>query len=54
MTTKAVGEEGFRWFIGVVEDRDDPKKQGRVRIRIYNVHGDKVEVPTADLPWAKH
>lgn len=52
MTTKAVGEEGFRWFIGVVEDRDDPEKQGRVRVRIYNVHGDKVEVPTADLPWA--
>lgn len=52
MTTKAVGEEGFRWFIGVVEDRDDPEQQGRVRVRIYNVHGDVVETPKNTLPWA--
>lgn len=59
MTTAAIGEEGFRWFIGVVEDRDDPKKLGRVRVRIYNVHPftssgapDKVNVPTDHLPWA--
>jgi len=52
MTTKAVGEEGFRWFIGVVEDRDDPEQQGRVRVRIYNVHGDIVETPTTTIPWA--
>lgn len=52
MATKSVGEEGFRWFVGVVEDRDDPEKQGRVRLRIYNVHGDKVETPTSTLPWA--
>jgi hypothetical protein len=59
MTTAAIGEEGFRWFIGVVEDRDDPKKMGRVRVRIYNVHPfttsgapDKANVPTEHLPWA--
>jgi len=52
MATKAVGEEGFRWFIGVVEDRDDPEQQGRVRVRIYNVHGDIVETPRNTLPWA--
>ena len=52
MTVKAVGEEAFRWFIGVVEDRDDPEKQGRVRVRIYNVHGNAVEAPTNTLPWA--
>lgn len=52
MTTKSVGEEGFRWFIGIVEDRDDPEKQGRIRVRIYNVHGDSVEAPTSTLPWA--
>lgn len=52
MATKNVGEEGFRWFVGVVEDRDDPEKQGRVRLRIYNVHGDVVETPTNTLPWA--
>lgn len=54
-----MGEEGFRWFFGKVEDRDDPKKIGRVRVRIYNVHPfktsgepDIVSVPTAHLPWA--
>lgn len=52
MATKNLGEEGFRWFIGVVEDRDDPDLQGRVRVRVYNVHGDSVETPTNTLPWA--
>ena len=59
MTTYAMGEEGFRWFFGKVEDRDDPKKIGRVRLRIYNVHPfktsgepDIVSVPTSHLPWA--
>ncbi len=59
MTTAYLGEEGFRWFIGKVEDRNDPKKIGRVRVRIYNVHpfkedgtSDTVNVPTAHLPWA--
>ena len=59
MTTKFLGEEGFRWFFGKVEDRNDPKKIGRVRVRIYNVHPftndgnpDTVNVPTSHLPWA--
>lgn len=59
MTTAALGEEGFRWFFGVVEDRNDPKKIGRLRVRIYNVHPfksngtpDTVNVPTDHLPWA--
>ena len=59
MTTHTMGEEGFRWFFGIVEDRDDPKKIGRVRVRIYNVHPftaggspDTVNVPTDHLPWA--
>ena len=53
MTTKFLGEEGFRWFIGVVADRDDPEKRGRVRARIYGVHDqDEVLVPTPTLPWA--
>lgn len=59
MTTAYLGEEGFRWFLGKVEDRDDPKKIGRIRVRIYNVHPftddgnpDKVNVPTEHLPWA--
>lgn len=52
MTTEALGQEGFRWFIGVVEDRDDPKKLGRVKVRAHGIHGTKVEAPTDTLPWA--
>jgi len=52
MTTQSLGEEGFRWFIGFVEDRNDPLKQGRIKVRALNVHGNNVETPTKDLPWA--
>ena len=52
MTTKNLGAEGFFWFFGVVEDREDPQKLGRVKVRIHNFHGDKVKTPTADLQWA--
>ncbi len=52
MTTKSVGEEGFRWFLGRVEDRDDPEKIGRLKVRAFNIHGDTTEAPTSTLPWA--
>lgn len=53
MTTRSVGAEGFRWFIGVVEDREDPLKLGRLRVRIFNVHSEnKAATPTKELPWA--
>lgn len=53
MTTRLIGQEGFRWFLGVVEDRDDPLKLGRLRVRVYNVHSPKQSrVSTDNLPWA--
>lgn len=53
MTTRSLGEEGFRWFIGVVESREDPLMLGRVRVRIVNVHSEKKsKVGTDELPWA--
>lgn len=53
MTTRNLGQEGFRWFIGVIEDREDPLKLGRVKVRIYNVHSMKQSrVSTDGLPWA--
>ena len=52
MSTKFAGLEGFFWWFGVVEDRKDPEKLGRVRVRIYNFHGDKTLTPTDDLQWA--
>ena len=43
----------FSWFVGVVEDRQDPQKAGRLRVRCLGAHtADKLTLPTADLPWA--
>ena len=28
-----MGKDGFQWFVGVVEDRDDPKRMGRLNVR---------------------
>lgn len=42
----------FEWFIGVVEDRDDPNKLGRLRVRAFGYHADSGAIPTSDLPWA--
>ena len=40
-------------FYGVVEDRNDPKQLGRLRVRVLGKHTeDKVQLPTSDLPWA--
>jgi hypothetical protein len=48
-----MGLGGFLWFFGVVEDRQDPLKVGRLRVRIVGVHTqDKLALPTADLPWS--
>lgn len=43
----------FSTFIGVVEDRNDPAKLGRCRVRMFWYHtDDKSELPTQDLPFA--
>ena len=48
-----MGKNGFIWFVGVVEDRTDPKHLGRLRVRCLGYHTeDLVKLPTADLPWA--
>ena len=48
-----MGRDGFNWFVGVVEDRNDPQQIGRVRVRCLGYHTeDVVALPTADLPWA--
>lgn len=49
-----IGLEGFIWWIGVVEDRQDPEKLGRVRVRCFGWHTDEKEkIPTDSLPWAQ-
>ena len=48
-----MGLGGFFYFFGVVEDRQDPLKTGRLRVRIVGTHTqDKLALPTTDLPWA--
>ena len=54
MTQNFLGLDGFIWFYGVVEDRNDPYFIGRVRVRCFGHHtGNILELPTEDLPWAQ-
>ena len=48
-----IGRDNFIWWIGVVEDIDDPLKLDRVRARIFGVHSSNLqELSTFDLPWS--
>jgi hypothetical protein len=51
---KFLGHNGFLWFVGVVEDRQDPQYTGRVRVRCLGHHTSNTTIlPTSDLPWAQ-
>jgi hypothetical protein len=40
-------------YTGVVENRNDPLKLGRVKVRVHGVHNTDIAIlPTEDLPWA--
>jgi len=53
MNDKFLGFNGFIWFVGVVEGRNDPTFTGRLKVRALGHHtGNKEILPTADLPWA--
>jgi hypothetical protein len=49
-----IGQDGFVWWIGVVEDINDPLTLGRCKVRCFGYHPAKSTnlVPTEDLPWA--
>ena len=49
-----IGQDGFVWWIGVVEDINDPLTLGRCRVRCFGYHPAKSTnlVPTEDLPFA--
>jgi len=48
-----MGLDGFIWFVGVVENRNDPAELGRVQVRCLGYHTEDLSlIPTADLPWA--
>ena len=53
MDNYKMGQDGFIWFVGVVEDRNDPSKLGRVKVRCLGFHTEDLnKIPTDDLPWA--
>lgn len=48
-----IGKNEFCWWVGVVEDINDPIQLGRVRVRCFGYHtDDKGAIPTDQLPWA--
>jgi hypothetical protein len=48
-----IGKDGFNWWLGVVESRNDPLKMGRCQVRIFGHHTENKQlIPTEDLPWA--
>ena len=50
---KFAGKDGFVWWIGIVEDRQDPLKLGRVRVRCVGWHAEnKMLLPTNMLPFS--
>jgi len=52
-STQRTGNDGFYWFIGVIEDIKDPLQIGRVRVRAVGDHTQsKSLIPTNTLPWA--
>lgn len=41
------------FYVGIVENRMDPLKLGRVQVRVFGVHSESLKnVPTVSLPWA--
>ena len=48
-----IGSDGFRWWIGQVEDTEDPKESGRCKVRIVGLHPKECSTVTNEnLPWA--
>ena len=48
-----IGYDNFVWWLGVVEDDQDPLHLGRCRVRIFGSHSPNLDlIPTDSLPWA--
>lgn len=52
MTVDRSGDySGSRWR-GKVVNVMDPKKSGRIQVRVFNLHDNAALIPDSDLPWA--
>ena len=56
-STDFVGKDGFIWWVGEVEDTEDPQLIGRVKCRVLGFYtgpeaGFRKDLETKDLPWA--
>jgi muramidase (phage lysozyme) len=47
-----VGIRNPLFFIGVIENNVDPRREQRVQVRAFGIHGTNRDIPTDDLPWA--
>ncbi|MDB9980535.1 hypothetical protein OAD61_00335, partial [bacterium] len=52
MFEHGVGIRNPLFFIGVIEDNNDKRLEGRVKVRAFGIHGTLDQVPTDMLPWA--
>lgn len=49
-----------KWWIGIVENKNDPERRGRIQVRILGIHTKEsipypkkgIGIPMEDLPWA--
>ena len=49
-----LGKDNYVWWVGVVENINDPLQLGRCQVRIFGWHSEnKNDIPTEDLPWAQ-
>ena len=51
-----VGKAGFYWWVGEVEDNEDPMELGRVKVRVLGYYtnvrgGTTADLPTENLPF---
>ena len=53
-TNDFAGKGNFTWWIGYIEDRNDPLKLGRCKVRCVGWHADnRMELPVTGLQWAQ-
>ena len=52
MFEHGVGIKNPLFFVGVVENNLDPRREQRVQVRAFGVHGTNRDISTEDLPWA--